>query len=60
MGEQKTREYQALVWVEGQDRGERLSLFATSLDDARRQLEERYGREIKSSIWNEDDAAKPR
>jgi hypothetical protein len=60
VGEEKTRVYQALVWVEGQDRGERLSLFATSLDDAKRQLKERYGQEIKSSIWNEDDARKPR
>jgi hypothetical protein len=39
---------------------ERLTVQAYSLDDASKQIKEKYGTNIKTSIWNEEDAAKPR
>jgi hypothetical protein len=55
------REYRAIVW-RGDDylAGELLTLLATSLADARTQVEAKYGADIKSSIWNEEDANRPR
>lgn len=55
------RPYQAIVW--GQDSskpGERTIVLAEDLDDAERQLKQKYGEDIVFSLFNEEDADKPR
>jgi hypothetical protein len=55
------REYQVIGWTDDPARPrERLTVRALSLDDASKQIKDRYGANIKTSIWNEEDAAKPR
>jgi hypothetical protein len=57
----QVREYLAIVWTRDEARpGERLTLLATSLKDARAQVEARYGKDIVCSLWNEEDANKIR
>ena len=61
MGEDRTREYQAIVWAEDPNGpGERIVLSATSLEEAREQIDKKYGPNIVVSLWNEDDSNKPR
>jgi hypothetical protein len=61
MENEKLREYQVIWWTEDCARPrERLTVQACSLDDASKQIKEKYGTNIKTSIWNEEDAAKPR
>jgi hypothetical protein len=64
MENEKLREYQVIWWTEDctrpRERRERLTVHACSLDDASMQITEMYGSNIKTSIWNEEDAAKPR
>jgi hypothetical protein len=61
MENEKLREYQVIWWTEDFARpGQRLTVHACSLDDASKQIKEKYGTNIKTSIWNEEDAAKPR
>jgi hypothetical protein len=60
MNERK-RAYHAIVW--GDDPklpGERVTVLAADLDDAQRQLEERYGKDRMFTLHNEEDADKPR
>ena len=60
MAENRLREYQAIVWAEDTSGpGERLVLLAFSLDEARAQIDKKYGPNIVVSLWNEDDANKP-
>ena len=55
------REYRAIVWTRDESRpGERVTVLAISLDDARAQLEAKYGKDIVCSLWNEEDANSPR
>jgi hypothetical protein len=55
------REYQAIVWTRDESRpGERLTLLAVSLDDARAQIEAKFGTDIVCSLWNEEDRNRPR
>lgn len=61
MENEKLREYQVIWWTEDCARPlERLTVQACSLGDASKQIKEKYGTNIKTSIWNEEDAAKPR
>lgn len=61
MENEKLREYQVIWWTEDSARPcERLIVHACSLDDATKQIMEKYGMNIKTSIWNEEDAAKLR
>lgn len=61
MENEKLREYQVICWTEDSARPlERLIVHACSLDDASKQIKEKYGMNIKTSIWNEEDAAKRR
>lgn len=61
MGNDELREYQVIWWTDDPARPrERLTVLALSLDDANKQIKDKYGENIKSSIWNEEDAAKPR
>lgn len=55
------RVYKAIVWTKDpQSVGQRVTLVASSPDDADRQLAERYGTDIVYTLYNEEDAAKPR
>lgn len=55
------REYKALVCRRDEpERGERTSVWAADLDDAVRQLELTYGPGAVVSVWNEEDANRPR
>ena len=55
------REYLAIVWTDGPTRpGERVTLLGASLEDASKQITDKYGPNITCSLWNEEDAAKPR
>jgi hypothetical protein len=58
---EELREYKAIVWV-GEAAGQRVTLVAKSLNDARAQIRERYGEDsnVIASIWNEEDARRPR
>lgn len=51
--------YVGLVWV-GDAPGVRVSIDATSLIQARAQLNELYGPDVTCTLWNEEDAARLR
>ncbi len=57
--DQEMRPYEAVVWRDDLA-GERVTIFAKSLDDARRELKHRFGDDIRFSLYNEEDANKPR
>mgnify|MGYP000374335160 CR=1 FL=1 len=60
MNESK-RLYRAIVWCDGSNEsGERTTVLAGDLDDAERQLRQRYGKDIVFSLYREEDADKPR
>jgi hypothetical protein len=53
--------YKAIVWEsDPQKPGQRVTVMAESLDDAKKQLEVTYGEGCVISLYNEDDAARPR
>ena len=59
MNESK-RLYRAIVWCERfNESGERTTVLACDLDDAERQLKQRYGKDIVFSLYSEEDADKP-
>ncbi|MCP3877274.1 MAG: hypothetical protein GY701_02600 [Sulfitobacter sp.] len=53
------REYKAIVW-RAENAGERVAVRAPSAAQAERRLRAKYGRDATISIWNEDDASRPR
>ena len=53
------KEYVGYVWMEVQP-GVRLSILAGSPEDAQRVLEAEYGTGHVFSLWNEEDARRPR
>jgi len=53
------RIYKAVVWRPGVP-GERTTVLAEDFDHAERQLRQKYGEDITLSLYNEEDAAKPR
>ncbi|MDH0863150.1 hypothetical protein [Mitsuaria sp. GD03876] len=55
------RLYEAIVWKQaGAQPGERTSLLATSLEDAKRQLRARFGEDLVFTLYNQDDADQAR
>jgi hypothetical protein len=55
------RPYLAIVWGQDPDKaGERITIFAESLDDAERSLKQKYGENIVFTLYNEEDADRPR
>lgn len=55
------RPYQAIIWgPEPEAIGIRKVYFAVDVNDAKKQLLAEYGENCTSSIWNEEDAEKPR
>lgn len=53
------RDYVGIIWIADQP-GERFRISARSLDEARDQAEKLYGTGHVISIYNEDDADRPR
>jgi hypothetical protein len=53
------REYVGFIWI-GDEPGVRLSVWARSADAARELVEAEYGSGHPYSIWNEEDASRPR
>jgi hypothetical protein len=51
--------YVGFVWI-GDEPGVRLSLSARSAKEARAAVEAEYGEGHIVSLWNEDDASRPR
>jgi hypothetical protein len=53
--------YRAMVWVGGSDQpGQRVSVLAENLDEAKKKLETEYGAGKVFDLHNEEDAARPR
>ena len=53
-------EYKAIVWINDETPGKRITLFASTLDEAKQKLVDEYGPNAVTSLWNEDDANRPR
>jgi hypothetical protein len=61
MSDANKRLYLAIVWRNGPDKpGERVSVLAKDLKEARRLLEEAYGKGNVFNLHNPDDAKKIR
>jgi hypothetical protein len=59
--ESNLRPFEALISQEGPlSAAVRVSVFARNLDEAKEKLEAEYGRGRVASLWNEEDAKKPR
>jgi hypothetical protein len=55
------RGYKAIVWVTNPNKpGQRVSLWAESLEEASKQIDDKFGEGAVITFWNEEDAAKPR
>jgi hypothetical protein len=53
--------YKAMIWDRSPDKpGERVSVLAENLSDAKRQLEEKYGKGNVYDLHNDEDANKAR
>lgn len=60
-GPRPVRIYKATIWTEDPDKpGEHVSILAENLHEARRRLEEEYGKGYFFSLYNEEDAKRPR
>ncbi|PTQ90493.1 hypothetical protein [Agitococcus lubricus] len=59
--EREKHQYQATVWVQdNRQPGERTTIVAFDLEDAERQLKQKYGENIIYSLYSEDDANRTR
>lgn len=57
----EVREYKVIVWsMDPEEPGQRVTVHARSLDEAKTLVEEQFGKEIHCSIWNEEDANRTR
>jgi hypothetical protein len=56
---QPLTDYVGYVWKDGQPRID-FKIEAKSLQDAKRQMLAQFGEGFAVSIWNEDDASRPR
>lgn len=53
--------YQAIIWTKDSEKpGERVSVTAESLSEAREKLESEYGKGNVFDLHNEEDASRPR
>ena len=53
--------YSAVVWKAGPDSlGVRVTVMAENLEDAESKLKQEHGEGIQYTLYNEDDADKPR
>ena len=59
--EKNVKLYHAMIWVHASDRpGQRVSVLAENLSDAKKKLEAEYGEGNVFDLHNEKDAAQPR
>ncbi len=58
-GVQPLKEYVGFIWI-GDEPGVRLSVWARSPSEAGALVRAEYGEGHPMSLWNEDDAEKPR
>jgi Trp operon repressor len=57
----EARLYQAIVWKQGAEQaGERVEILAEGLEEAEREIRERYGTGIAFSLYSQEDANKAR
>jgi hypothetical protein len=55
------REFIGFIWIDGQrEKEERFRLMASSSSEARALVIEQYGEGHVISVWNEEDARRPR
>jgi hypothetical protein len=52
--------FTAIVWRVRDEPGIRVNVHAESLDHASRQLEAEYGKDAVISLWDEEEAGRPR
>jgi hypothetical protein len=53
--------YKAMIWVDASDKpGQRVSVTAESIAEAKHKLEAQYGAGNVYNLHNEEDAARPR
>ena len=53
--------YKAIIWNDDSDKsGQRVSVLAENLQDAKKRLEEEYGEGHVFNLHNEEDAVRPR
>jgi hypothetical protein len=56
-----TKLYHAIIWRSDSDRpGERVSVVAENLDEAKKKLEAEHGTGNVFDLYNSEDAARPR
>lgn len=59
--DRNVRSYRAMIWIRGSDRpGQRVSVLAENLQEAKEKLEAEYGEGNVFDLHNEEDAARPR
>jgi hypothetical protein len=51
--------YHAMIWIADRP-GQRMSVLAETIKEARKKLEAEYGKGNVFCLYNEEDAAKPR
>lgn len=55
------KQYKAIVWTKDPSQpGQRVTIEAGSLEEARKMLDEQFGEGIVVTLWNEQDAGQPR
>ena len=59
MNQNSKKIYKVIVWLEDQP-GDRIEVEAADPEEARSIVESAYGKEAFATIWNEEDASKPR
>jgi hypothetical protein len=53
--------YRAIIWTpDPVVAGKRVQVYAMNAEDAKRRLQAEYGIENTYSIWNDEDASRPR
>jgi hypothetical protein len=60
LGKEGMREYRAMIWKDDSARGQRVTVWASSLTEAKKLLEEKYGEGTVFDLHDEEDANKPR
>ncbi len=59
VNERPLRKYVGFIWIDDEP-GVRLAIEARSVEDARAVIIAQYGEGHRISVWNEEDASRPR
>jgi hypothetical protein len=61
MADPKMKLYKGIYWhKDAENLGERIEIFAYDGADAKRRIREKFGKDIGISVWNEEEASRPR